>query len=218
MKILFLLLIPLVAFSQNESIEKMKKLPKAEFERAFNDSIQNLESLELWNFIKNAKESEIDLKDFNSTFLKRFETVESAIEMIFLLEILIDQKTEKSIIENTLNNKKEIWDKGTWAEKFWKIIRENDFKIIESNHYTINKKGEKKYNVKLFIEEKIMQNEMGENPLLEVDYVITNYSENTLLETLEKLTIKDIQIIPKQKSVGLFGKRGVDGMIKVLTR
>jgi hypothetical protein len=52
---------------------------------------------------------------------------------------------------------------------------------------------------------------------LEVDYVITNYSENTLLETLEKLTIKDIQIIPKQKSVGLFGKRGVDGMIKVLT-
>jgi hypothetical protein len=182
------------------------------------DSIQKLESLELWNFIKNAKESEIDLKDFNSTFLKRFETVESAIEMIFLLEILIDQKTEKSIIENTLNNKKEIWDKGPWAEKFWKIIRENDFKIIESNHYTINKKGEKKYNVKLFIEEKIMQNEMGENPLLEVDYVITNYSENTLLETLEKLTIKDIQIIPKQKSIGLFGKRGVDGMIKVLTR
>jgi hypothetical protein len=195
----------------------MKKLPKAEFERAFNDSIQKLESLELWNFIKNAKESKIDLKDFNSTFLKRFETVESAIEMIFLLEILIDQKTEKSIIENTLNNKKEIWDKGTWAEKFWKIIRENDFKIRESNHYTINKKGEKQYNVKLFIEEKIKQNEMGENPLLEVDYVITNYSENTLLETLEKLTIKDIQIIPKQKSVGLFGKRGVDGMIKVLT-
>jgi len=218
MKMLFFLFIPLVAFSQNESIEKMKKLPKAEFERAFNDSIQKLESLELWNFIKNAKESEIDLKDFNSTFLKRFETVESAIEMIFLLEILIDQKTEKSIIENTLNNKKEIWDKGPWAEKFWKIIRENDFKIIESNHYTINKKGEKKYNVKLFIEEKIKQNEMGENPLLEVDYVITNYSENTLLETLEKLTIKDIQIIPKQKSVGLFGKRGVDGMIKVLTR
>jgi len=218
MKILFLLLFPLVAFSQNESIDKMKKLPKVEFEKAIDDSIQNLESLELWNFIKNAKESEIDLKDFNSTFLKRFETVESAIEMIFLLEILIDQKTEKSIIENTLNNKKEIWDKGPWAEKFWKIIRENDFKIIESNHYTINKKGEKKYNVKLFIEEKIKQNEMGENPLLEVDYVITNYSENTLLETLEKLTIKDIQIIPKQKSVGLFGKRGVDGMIKVLTR
>ncbi|WP_276979876.1 hypothetical protein [Flavobacterium filum] len=86
------------------------------------------------------------------------------------------------------------------------------------NHYTINEKGEKKYNVKLFIEEKVKQNEIGENPLLEVDYQITNYSENTLLNTLEKLNIKDIQIIPKQKSVQLFGKRGVDGMVKVLTR
>jgi hypothetical protein len=85
-------------------------------------------------------------------------------------------------------------------------------------YYTINEKGEKKYNLKLFIEEKIMQNEIGENPLLEVDYQITNYSENTLLETLEKLEIKDIQIIPKQKSVSLFGKRGVDGVIQVFTR
>jgi hypothetical protein len=218
MKMLFFLFIPLVAFSQNESIDKMKKLPKVEFEKAFNDSIQNLESLELWNFIKNAKENEIDLNDFNSTFLKRFETAKSPIEMFFLLEILIEQKTEKSIIENTLNNKKDIWDNGEWSAKFWKIISENGFKISENNYYTINEKGEKIYNLKLFIEEKIKQNEMGENPLLEVDYVITNYSENTLLETLEKLTIKDIQIIPKQKSVGLFGKRGVDGMIKVLTR
>ena len=218
MKILFLLFIPFFAFSQNESIEKIKTLPKVEFEKAFNDSIQKLESLELWNFIKNAKESNIDLNDFNSTFIKRFEIAESSIEMIFLLEILIDQKTEKSLIEKSLNDKKEIWDKGEWAEKFWKIIRKNDFKIIESNHYTINEKGEKKYNLKLFIEEKIIQNEIGKNPLLQVNNSITKYSENTLLETLEKLEIKDIQIIPKQKSVSLFGKRGVDGMVKVLTR
>lgn len=218
MKILFFLFIPFFAFSQNESIEKIKKLPKVEFEKAFNDSIQKLESLALWNFIKTAQESEINLKDYNSTFLKRFETAKWPIEMHFLLEILIEQKTEKKIIEKTLNNKKEIWNKGEWAEKFWKIIRENQFKINESNHYTINEKGEKKYNLKLFIEEKIKQNEIGENPLLEVDYQITNYSENTLLETLEKLYIKDIQIIPKQKSVPLFGKRGVNGMVKVLTK
>ncbi len=85
-------------------------------------------------------------------------------------------------------------------------------------YYTINEKGEKKYNVKLFIEEKIKQDEIGEKPLLQVNNSITSYSERTLLETLEKLEIKDIQIIPKQKSVPLFGKRGVDGMIKVLTR
>lgn len=218
MKILFFLFIPFVAFSQNESIEKMKRLPKIEFEKAFNDSIQKLESLELWNFIKNAKESEINFKDYNSTFIKRFETAKWPIEMHFLLEILINQKTEKSIIEATLNSKKEIWDKGHWAEKFWKMIRENDIKIIESNHYTINEKGEKKYNLKLFIEEKIKQNEIGEKPLLQVNNSITNFSESTLLETLEKLEIKDIQIIPKQKSVSLFGKRGADGMVIVLTR
>lgn len=176
MKILFLLFIPFFAFSQNESIEKMKTLPKVEFEKAFNDSIQKLESLELWNFIKNAKESNIDLNDFNSTFTKRFETAKWPIEMHFLLEILIEQKTEQEIIENTLNNKKEIWNNGEWAEKFWKIIRENQFTINESNHYTINKNGEKKYNLKLFIEEKIIQNEIGKNPLLQVNNSITKYS------------------------------------------
>lgn len=86
------------------------------------------------------------------------------------------------------------------------------------NHYTINEKGEKKYNVKLFIEEKIKQNEIGEKPLLQVNSSITSYSENTLLETLEKLNIKEIEIIPKQKSISLFGKRGIDGVIQVLTR
>jgi hypothetical protein len=218
MKILFLLFIPFFTFSQNESIEKMKKLPKLEFQRAFNDSIQKLESLALWNFIKTAQESEIDLNDFNSTIIKRFETAKLPIEMHFLLEILIEQKTEKSIIEKTLNNKKEIWNKGEWAEKFWKIIRKNQYIINESSYYTINEKGEKKYNLKLFIEEKIKQNEMGEKPLLQINNSITSYSENTLLETLEKLNIKDIEVIPKQKSISLFGKRGVDGMVKVLTR
>ncbi len=218
MKILFFLFISFFAFSQNESIEKIKKLPEVEFERAFNDSIQKLESLELWNFIKNAKESKIDLNDFNSSFLRRFETAKWPIELHFILEILIEQKTEKSIIEATLNSKKEIWDKGHWAEKFWKMIHQNDFKIIESNHYTINEKGEKKYNVKLFIEEKIKLNEIGEKPLLQVNNSITSYSENTLIETLEKLNIKEIEIIPKPKSLSLFGKRGVDGVIQVLTR
>ncbi|WP_333694509.1 hypothetical protein [Flavobacterium sp.] len=218
MRILFFLLIPLISFSQNESIEKMKKLPKVEFEKTFNDSIKKLQSLELWNFIKNAKESNVDLNDFNSTFTKRFETAKWPIEMHFLLEILIEQKTEQEIIEKTLNKKKEIWNNGEWAEKFWKIIRENQFTINESNHYTINEKGKKKYNLKLFIEEKIIQNEIGKNPLLQVNNSLTKYSENTLLETLEKLEIKDIQIIPKQKSVPLFGKKGADGVIQVFTR
>ena len=60
------------------------------------------------------------------------------VEMMFylflpiLIYILTKQKTEKSIIEKTLNNKKEIWNKGEWAEKFWKIIRKNQYIINEN--------------------------------------------------------------------------------------
>lgn len=95
---------------------------------------------------------------------------------------------------------------------------QKQIEVDSLNHYTINEKGEKKYNLKLFIEKKIKQNEIGEKPLLQVNNSITSYSENTLLETLEKLNIKEIEIIPKQKSVSLFGKRGIDGVIQVLTR
>ncbi len=218
MKTLFFILFPLFLFSQNENIEKMKKLPKAEFEKAFNDSIVNLKSLDLWNFIKSSKESEIDLNYFNSTFISRLDNAEWPIEMHFLTIMLIEQKTEKTIIENILNNKRNIWDKGEWSEKFWKLIRENNFVIKENLNYTVNEKGEKKYDLKLFIEEKIKNNEIGQNPILDLNYSITDYTENQLLETLEKLDIKDIQIIPKNKSVGLFGKRGIDGVIKVLTK
>lgn len=218
MKTLFFFLIPLLVFSQNENIEKMKKLPKAEFEKVFSDSISNLNSLDLWNFIKDAKESKIELSRFNSTFIKRFENAKWANEMGFLLEILIEQKTENTILEKSLNEKKEIWDNGEWSVKFWRIITENKLKITESDYYVINEKGEKKYNLKLLIEEKIKRNEIGENPLLEVNYSITAFKENELLATLEKLDIKDIQVIPKQKSVSLFGKKGIDGVLKVLTK
>jgi hypothetical protein len=139
-------------------------------------------------------------------------------EMYFLTNIIIEQKTEKTIIENILNTKRNIWDKGEWSEKFWKLIRENNFSISENSNYSVNEKGEKEYNLKRFLEGKIKDNEIGQNPILQLNYSITNYSENQLLETLEKLNIKDIQIIPKDKSVGLFGKRGIDGMIKVLTK
>ena len=218
MKTLFFILFPLFLFSQNENIEKMKKLPKAEFEKAFNDSIVNLKSLDLLNFIKSSKESEIDLNNFNSTLISRLDNAEWPIEMHFLTIMLIEQKTEKTIIENILNNKRNIWDKGEWSEKFWKLIRENNFVIKENLNYSVNEKGEKKYDLKLFIEEKIKNNEIGQNPILDLNYSITDYTENQLLETLEKLDIKDIQIIPKNKSVGLFGKRGIDGVIKVLTK
>ena len=218
MKALLFLFIPFLIFSQNEKIEKIKKLPKTEFEKAFNDSIVNLKSLDLWNFIKSSKESGIDIDKFNSNFITRLNNSEWPNEMYFLTNILIEQKTEKEILENILDKKRNIWDTGEWSEKFWKLVRENNFSISENSNYSVNEKGEKKYRLKQFLEEKIKNNEIGQNPILQLDYSMKNYPENQLLETLEKLNIKDIQIIPKDKCIGLFGKRGVDGMIKVLTK
>ena len=219
MRIFIFLLLPFFCFCQEDNYKKLNKLPKAEFEKSVADSIVKLESGDLWNFLKVLQDDyKKDLKPFNESFIKKMEATKLPMDMHFLLGILIEQKTEKSIIENILNSKKEVWDNGQWSEKFWKIIREHKLNIKEDSNYTINEKGQKIYNIKSFLEEKIKNGEIGPNPILYLDYTIADYEPNQLLETLEKLNIKDIQIIPKDKSVGLFGKRGIDGMIKVLRK
>ena len=219
MRIFIFLLLPFFCFCQEDNYKKLNKLPKAEFEKSVADSIVKLESGDLWNFLKVLQDDyKKDLKPFNESFIKKMEATKLPMDMHFLLGILIEQKTEKSIIENILNSKKEVWDNGQWSEKFWKIIREHKLNIKEDSNYTINEKGQKIYNIKSFLEEKIKNGEIGTNPILYLDYTIADYEPNQLLETLEKLNIKDIQIIPKDKSVGLFGKRGIDGMIKVLRK
>lgn len=217
-KLLFLI-IPIFCFSQEDNYTKLNKLPKDVFEKAINDSIEKLESGELWNFLKVLRDDyNTDLKTFNSSFVKKFEVTNWSMDMHFLLKFLIDQKTDNSIIEEILNNKKEIWDKENWSENFWKIIRENKLNIKEETYYSINELGQKTYNLKSFLEEKINNNELGTNPLLFVNYKLTNYEINKLSEILEKLNIKDIQIISKNKSPELYGKVGIDGIIEILTR
>ncbi len=219
MKLLFFLLIPIFCFSQEDNYSKLSKLPKAEFEKAITDSIVKLQSGDLWNFLKVLKEDyKRNLKPFNNSFLKKMESTKWPMDMHFLLSFLIEQKTDKVIIENILNRRKEIWDNGQWAEKFWKVIRENKLKITEEPYYSVNEKGQKTYDIKSFLGEKTKSNVIGSNPLLYLNNTIVYYESNQLLETLEKLNIKDITIIPKEKSIGLYGKEGVDGMIKVLTK
>lgn len=218
MRILLFLLIPIFCFSQEDNYAKLNKLPKVEFEKAVSDSIVKLESGELWNFLKVLKdEYKKDLKQFNASFIKKMEMTKWPMDIHFLLNFLIQQKTEKVVIETILNNRKDLWDKGQWSEKFWKVIRENKLNITESSTYSINDKGQKTYNIKEFLEEKIKNGEIGPNPLLYLNYKIADYDENQLIETLEKIKIKDISIVPKTESVGLYGKRGLDGMIRVLT-
>ena len=219
MKLLFLLIVPLVCFSQNDNYVKLKKLPEIQFEKAVRDSISKLEVSDLSLFLKTLKKDpKTDLKPFSTALINRFENCKWPMEMHSLLGMLVDLKLPAPFIENTLNNKKELWDNGQWAEKFWKIIRENNLKVKEDIYYKVDATGQKKYNIRLLLEDKVVNNEMGANPLLFLNDTLTEYPQNTLLETLEKLNIKDIAIISIPKSMELFDYRGADGMVKVLTR
>jgi len=219
MRILFFLLLPFFCFSQEDNYKKLNKLPKEEFEKSVEDSIVKLESGNLWNFLKVLKDDyKKDLKPFNENFIDKMEATKWPMDMHFLLSFLIEQKTEKSILESILNSKKAVWDNGQWSEKFWKIIREHKLNIKEDSNYSINEKGQKTYNVKSFLEEKIKNGEIGPNPLLYLDYTIADYEPNQLFEALEKMNIKDIQIITKEEAPKIYGKRGADGMIKVLRK
>lgn len=219
MRIFIFLLLPFFCFSQEDNYKKLNKLPIAEFEKSVSDSIVKLESGNLWNFLKVLKdEYQKDLQPYNNNFINKMEATKLPMDIYFLLSFLIEQKTEKSIIENILNLKKAVWDNGQWSEKFWKIIKENKLNIKEDFNYSISDKGQKTFNIKSFLEEKIKNGEIGQNPLLYLDYKIANYESNQLFETLEKINIKDIQIITKEESIKLYGKRGEDGMIKVLRR
>lgn len=219
MKLILLLIIPMVCFSQKEEYAKLRKLPKVAFEKAINDSIITLEATELEIFLKTLKNDyKTDLKPFNNSLINKFESCKWPMEMHYLLKMLLELKMDKPLIENTLNTRKEVWDKGQWAEKFWVIIRENKLKIKEELYYSVDDKGQKTYNIKSYLEEKVVNNELGINPILSLNDKLTDYTENKLLETLLKLNIKDATIISMDKSADLFGNRGIDGMIKILTR
>jgi hypothetical protein len=219
MRLLLFAIIPIFCFSQEDNYGKLTKLPKAAFEKAVTDSIVKLESGDLWNFLKTLKdEYNTDLKPFNNSFMQKMESTKWPMDMHFLATFLIKQKSKTLAIENILNSRKEIWDNGQWSEKFWKIIRENKLKVKEEPYYSVNETGQKKYNIKLFLEEKVKTNIIGPNPLLYLNYKLASYDENQLLQTLEQLNIKDIEIVSKTEAPQAYGKRGVDGMIKVLTR
>jgi hypothetical protein len=219
MKLLFLLIIPLVCFSQNDNYTKLKKLPKIQFEKAVNDSIVKLESTDLELFLKTLKNDyKTDLKPFNTSLINRFDKCKWNMELLSLFSMMVDLKIPAPLIENSLNDKKELWDKGQWAEEFWKIIRKNNLKVKEDIYYKVDPLGQKKYNIRLLLEDKVEKNEIGANPLFYLNETLTEYPENRLLETLEKLNIKDITLLSINKSMELFDLKGADGTIKVLTR
>lgn len=181
------------------------------------ENINSKNGAELGNFIYHIKESKINLKPYNQILIEKLENAKFPYDINILSQTLLENETNKSKIENILNSKINIWDKGNWSENFWVIIKKYNLNIEKPKYYELDSNSIKNYDVSEFIKTQINNDIIGENPLLMVDWNIINYEEGKLIETLNKLDIKQIDYTSKSKAVNLYGKRGIDGLLTVTT-
>ena len=220
-KIQFLILIFITSFcySQTEiNYKKLKRKSNVRFEKTVTENILKLESSDLSYFISLIKK-DFDLKPFNKVFIEKAKIANYGFDISILINLLIEQNTEKRILEDILNSKKAVWDKGNWSQKIWKLILEQKLDIKTENEiYKINQFGEKEYDIANFLKQKIELNEIGLNPMLQIDNQIVSYENNELEKTLREIIISNIDVMTKDKSVNLFGKKGIDGVIQITTK
>jgi hypothetical protein len=218
MKWIIVLLLPLFAFSQEEYYNNLKKLPPGKLKEEVTAKINSLEQGELCGFFNRLKDHNISLKPFEGSILSKANHVSSAHILYCITEILVELDIDTVPIEKTLYFRKDVWDKGEWSQEFWQLIRINKLVVPVGEFYTVDDIGYKHYNVDGYLSDKIKKGELGKDPALEINYEFIDYNEGELLETLAPLDIKEIEVIPKSKSTGLFGKKGVDGVLIILTR
>ncbi|GEJ47337.1 hypothetical protein [Chryseobacterium sp. ON_d1] len=189
---------------------------KSDLQKVIRVNIQKLSGQELIHFIS-AIEKGFELKEFQEDLISKSYHAEYAFDLNYLMTQLISLKADNSTLESILTDKKNIWDKENWSEKFWSLIRSNGFNIKPDPFYQIDDKGRKRYRVRAYISHLKQNKSIGENPLLFINYNLVEYKENALIEMLEKLDIKDIQIESKDESVNTFGARGTQGVLKIQT-
>ena len=214
MKWTILLFFPLLVFSQDDSFNGIKKLPKEKLETVISDSIQNMKSLDLYNFLLYIEEEKLaNLKDYNKQLIAKIESSEYPLEMHFLTRILIEQKTKKSIIENILDRKRKVWELNpNWKSKFWKMIDENKLTISPSPVYS-------KEEITRILDNYIKEDKLGLNPMLNLDGdAFTEYEKDKLKEFLNKLNIINIELVSKEDCAKKWGHTGRDGMVIVNTK
>jgi|GEM_PF-1399170 len=195
----------------------LKKMSKSERSTFISSNLKTQGGVNLGNFIFHLQESKVDLTPFNQLLIDKLKTSQYPYDINILTNLLVDNKENKSEIENILNSKIKIWDTGNWSEKFWYIIKEYNLNIEKPDYYSIENDSSKKYNVSEFLKTKIETNELGREPLLMINWSITSYEEGKLIETLDKLDIKQIDYTSKNQAVNLYGKNGVDGLLKITT-
>lgn len=179
--------------------------------------IDSLGGSELGNYLRYLEDNKINLSDYNKTLKTKLQESEFPYDIYILSKILLDKKQNKRLIETELNSKILKWDTGNWGNKFWNLIKTEKLNIEQPNFYEFEN-GIKKYDFEKFLNAKIQNEELGLNPLLFLNDRLTGYEEGNLNLKLKEYEIIQIDYIPKKESVGLFGKRGVDGHISVTTK
>ena len=212
--ILYILLLCLGCKTTFENFNKKSEKNQLKFIEC---NLNDLKGSDLGNFIYQLQQENVDFVKYNSLFKEKLKNSEFAYDLYILTDLLLQYPKNKIYLESILNHKTSIWDSGNWGDKFWKIISDNNLKVTYPNYYSVNK-GIRNYDFTKFLSEKIANDELGTNPLLMINYDIVDYENEKLIETIDTLNIKQIDYLPKSKSVLLFGKRGKDGKIDILTK
>lgn len=214
-----LLLLTSVCFSQ-DPYQDLKKLPKPKYLTAVSDSIKKLEGSSLGNFVYHITENDSAvLESLDSILIEKLNNSKWAYDIHLISAILLEKKSNKIEVEKALSKTKSIWDKDNWSKKVWKLIRDNNLNISNDVGYSVDNNGLKTYNIEVFINDKISKGDIGENPALMIDSRPTTYESGQLIQYLKTLNIKEISVFAtKEKAPQLYGKRGIDGALSVLTR
>lgn len=200
----------------NESFG-LKKMSKSEHNTFISSNLKTQKGVNLGNFIFHLQESKVDLTPFNQILIDELKTSQYPYDINVLTNVLVNNKENKSEIEYILNSKIKIWDTENWSEKFWTLIQEYNLNIKKPSYYSVENNSSKKYDVSTFLKTKIETDELGKEPMLMINWNITSYEEGKLIETLDKLDIKQIDYTSKNQAVSLYGKSGIDGLLKVFT-
>tara|TARA_R110002111_G_scaffold262310_2_gene337957 strand:- start:13 stop:669 length:657 start_codon:yes stop_codon:yes gene_type:complete len=212
--IIFILLFCLSCKTTFENFNEKSDKKKLEFVR---ENVNEFGGSDLWNFIYQLKKENVDLSIYNEVFKEKLEKVEFAYDFYTLSSLLSQNYENNAYLTKIINEKIELWDSGNWADKMWELIEDNNFAISNPKYYSIEN-GRKIYRFAEFMTDKINTNKLGENPLLTIDYDVVFYDKGKLTQTVDTLKIKQIDYIPISESINLYGNRGKDGMIKILTK
>jgi hypothetical protein len=202
-----------------EMLFYIKSVSYDDYKLSVQKNIEQLVSHDLLNFIMVIQEN-FDLYEFENDLLVKMEKVEYPFDLDLLMRILIQNENNNSRIEQILNEKKAIWDTGNWSKKYWEFINENNFKIETSSYFRINENGLKVYDIDKFINYYESKGEIGSFPIIQINHSLNLYYSkeySTLKDFLQTLEIQNIVVKKSEDAIKLYGSRGKDGFLEIMT-